>query len=78
MVPYTWFGVRVPRNEKDARELDKICVEKFGEAKWDIAEKTEVGKLNEYESFKDIGKKPPPHGYRYIKVFFVYAVKHDL
>ena len=31
-----------------------------------------------YSSFKDNGKNAPPKGYKYIKVFFVYAVKHDL
>ena len=76
--PLYMFGVRVPRSEKEARELDKDCVAKFGEPRWFISEKTEIKKLNEYESFRENFGKNLPKGYRCIKLFFVYAVKHDL
>ena len=48
------------------------------EPRWRKAEEHEIDALNEYSSFKDNGRNPPPKGYKYIKVFFVYAVKHDL
>ena len=76
--PIYMFGVQVPRNEKEARELDKKYLATGGTAKWAEAEKTEVGKLHEYNCFKDNGKRKAPRPYRYIKVFFVYACKHDL
>jgi len=73
--PIYKFGVQVPRNEKEARLLD----EKNGNTKWADAEKKEVEQLNEYNSFESKGKgSPPPRGYKFIKVFFVYDVKHDL
>ena len=67
------FGVQVPRNENEARELEK----KFGHTKWAAAEKVEVDQLNDYESFRNHGRGPPPRNYKVIKVFFVYDVKHD-
>jgi hypothetical protein len=76
--PIYMFGIQVPRNEEEARELDKIYKEKFGIEKWKLAEEDEVDSLNEYDTFKDRGIGRPPPGYKFIKVFFVYAVKHDL
>ena len=74
----TQFGVRVPRNEAEARELDKIYQQKGLKLKWKLAEEAEVSSLNEYTTFKDNRKGRAPPGFRYIKVFFVYVVKHDL
>ena len=41
---------------------------------------TEIGKLNEYKCFQPYGhaSKGRPKGYRLIRVFFVYDIKHDL
>ena len=77
--PKFQFGVQVPRNEKEAEALDAKYMASFGTAKWREAEKIEVASLLDYDSFQDQGKggRLPP-GYRMIKVFFVYAVKHDL
>ena len=76
--PIYHFGVQVPRKEKEARELDKKYEEKGLEPKWREAEKTEIDQLNTYNTFKNHGRKPIPRNYKFIKVFFVYAVKHDL
>ena len=63
--PIYKFGIQVPRNENEARQLD----EKNGNQMWKEAENTEIGQLNDYKSFHSIGKKPLPRGYRFIKVF---------
>ena len=68
--PLYMFGVRVPISEQEAREFDKECVAKFGEPRWFISEKTEIKKLNEYESFREHFGKNLPKGYRCIKLFF--------
>ena len=69
------FGVQVPRNWKEARQLQ----EKAGHTKWTDAEAKETKQLFDYETFRDLGKRAPvPRGYRVIRVHFVYDVKHDL
>ena len=71
--PIFMFGIQVPRNHKEAVELDN----KNGNRKWQDAEDLELDQLDEYETFNDIGKRRLPRNYRYIKVFIIYAVKHD-
>ena len=69
------FGVRVPRNYQEAIALDKAN----GNTLWQDAMQKELDQIKEYETFivrKDL-KKPPP-GYQFVRVHFVYAVKHDL
>ena len=69
------FGVKVPRNPKEAFALDAIN----GNNKWKVATETEINKLDEYEVFEDMGKGvPPPEGYQKIIVSIIYDVKHDL
>ena len=72
--PIYMFGVQVPRNEKEAYELDK----KNGNSKWQDAMTEEIKSLNQYDTFQDKGKIPFLNGYKRISVHFVYAVKHDL
>ena len=69
------FGVQVPRNSAEARMLE----ERLGHTKWTGAERTELSQLYDYDTFINKGKDAPiPHGFRLIKVRFVYDVKHDL
>jgi len=69
------FGVQVPRTSHEARLLDA----KNGNTKWQDAEKKELVQLDDYKTFKDLGRNArPPDGYQKIRVHFVYAVKHDL
>jgi len=72
--PIYQYGYQVPRNEREARELDK----QNGNNKWKEAMELELSQLDEYDTFRDLGKggKPPP-GYKRINVHFVFAVKHD-
>ena len=73
--PIFQFGVQVPRNHKEAVWLDQ----KNGNSKWKEAEKKELLQLDEYNTFKDMGKgHEPSREYQKIRVHFVYAVKHDL
>ena len=52
--------------------------ERNGNTKWQDAEKLELCQLNEYHTFKNLGKQGrPPPGYTKIRVRFVYDVKHD-
>jgi hypothetical protein len=69
------FGVRVPRDYKEARRLEQEA----GHTKWTDAEKAELAQLAEYNTFVDKGKHvEAPKGYKKIRVHFVYACKHDL
>jgi hypothetical protein len=55
-------------------ELD----DKNGNTKWCDDTKLELDQINEYDTFKDIGKGAHPgNGYKKIDVHLVYAVKHD-
>ena len=72
--PIFMYGFQVPRNHVEAMELDRIN----GNTMWKDAETTELGQIDEYESFidKGIGYKPGSD-YKKIRVHMVYAVKHD-
>ena len=72
--PIFQFGIQVPRNVKEAYELDK----KNGNTKWQDAMKEEVNSLLTYTTFKDEGKIKYLEGYKRINVHFVFAVKFDL
>jgi Reverse transcriptase (RNA-dependent DNA polymerase) len=72
--PIFQFGIQVPRNVKEAYELDK----KNGNSNWADAMKAEIDSLNEFNTFQDKGMIPYINGYKNIIVHFVFAVKHDL
>ena len=73
--PIYMFGVQVPRNHKEATQLD----EKNGNTKWADAEKKELNRCFEYKTFieKGVDYKQGKE-YTRIRVHFVYAMKHDL
>ena len=49
-----------------------------GNKRWQEAEELELTQIDQYDSFKDLGKGvKPPHGYKQITVHMVYNVKHD-
>ena len=69
------FGVQVPTSYKDALTLDK----RNNDTLWQDAIQKELDQIKEYNTFiprPDL-KKPPPD-YQYVRVHFVFAVKHDL
>ena len=69
------FGVRIPRNSKEADMLDK----KNQDTKWEESRIKELNQLFEYEVFDDLGKgTAPPEGYKKIRVHIIYDCKHDL
>jgi hypothetical protein len=72
--PVFMYGFQVPRNHVEAMELDKAN----GNTMWRDAELTELGQIDEYDSFLDkgVGYKPGPE-FKRIRVHMVYAVKHD-
>ena len=49
------FGVQVPRNEKEACELDQKYAELNLPKQWEEAEKEEIAVLDEYEAFYSHG-----------------------
>ena len=58
------FGVRIPRNKKEAIMLD--C--ENGNTYWQDAIEEETGQLFKYKVFKDLGKNAAvPKGYQLIK-----------
>jgi hypothetical protein len=66
------FGVKVPRNHKEAMQLDA----ENGDTKWRDAKQLEINQLQEYQTFKTCGHTPPD-GYKVITTHIVYAVEHD-
>jgi hypothetical protein len=72
--PIFKFGIQVPRNGKEAYELDA----KNGNTKWQDAMKGEIDALVMFITFIDHGKIPYLEGYKNIIVHFVFDVKHDL
>ena len=68
------FGVQVPRNHKEAMQLD----EKNGNTLWADAEAKELNQIDEYGTFRDVGKGVHPSGYMKISAHLVYDVKPDL
>ena len=72
--PVYQFGIQIPRNVKEAIELDL----KSGDTKWQDAMQEEIDSLLGFDTFVDKGKLPFLEGYKNIIVHFVFAVKHDL
>jgi hypothetical protein len=68
------FGILVPRNVKEAIELNKAN----GNSLWKEAMTKEIDKIQAYKTFKDMGKVKLVDGFKKIIVHFAFAVKHDL
>ena len=66
------YGFEVPRDYKHAMWLDR----RNGNTKWLDATKLEMGQLDDYSTFRDVGKTIPD-GHKKIRVHLVYDVKHD-
>ncbi|KAL7580569.1 hypothetical protein ACA910_003691 [Epithemia clementina (nom. ined.)] len=76
------FGYCVPRDYKEAMELDKAN----GNSKWYDAVQLEMSQIREYQVFEDRGKaiygankkiENAPKDHHKIRVHLVFAVKHD-
>jgi hypothetical protein len=72
--PVFQFGVQVPRNVKEAHDLDR----QIGNTNWQDAMQEEIDSLLAYSTFEDQGHIKFLPGYKNIHVHFVFAVKHDL
>ena len=67
-------GFQVPRNPEEAIAIDNAN----GNTRWQDSMALELAKIQEYKTFRDLGKGTPgPEGYKKIKVHFVFDVKHD-
>lgn len=68
------FGVRVPKNVKEAYALDKAN----GNTLWAESMDKELAGLNEFKTFRALepGARPPP-GYTYVPLHMCYDVKFD-
>ena len=67
-------GFEVPRDYNHAVQIDKSN----GNSKWQEAVALKMNQLDEYDTFKDIGKNAPiSSDYKKIRVHFIFAVKHD-
>lgn len=66
------YGFEVPRDYKHAMWLDK----RNGNTKWSDATQLEMSQLDDYSTFRDVGKTIPD-GHKKIRVHLVYDVKHD-
>jgi hypothetical protein len=68
-------GILLPHSRKDAI---KINVSNQN-TKWQDSLKLKMNQINNYNTFKDTGKRtPPPCDYLFIRVPFVFDVKDDL
>lgn len=62
------FGVRLPRNYKEAFRLDQENSNEY----WKEAIDAELGQLDQYKTFKDLGKRGRvPEGYQMIPIRIV-------
>ena len=69
------FGVRIPRNLKEAKELDRVN----GNTLWQDALKKEMDQIASFETFKDLGKGARlPAGHQRVYVHIVWDCKYDL
>ena len=69
------FGVRAPRNVKQAIQLD----EENGNAHWQDVMALELQQLMDYNTFRSIGKNACiPRGYQQIPCQMVFSVKQSL
>jgi hypothetical protein len=73
--PTCKFGILVPKNRKDALAIDHAN----GNKRWQVSMDTEVEQIDEYDTFRDLGKgRPPPRDHAKMRAHFVCDVKHDL
>jgi hypothetical protein len=69
------FGVRIPRNVKEAKMLDK----QNGNTYWQDAIALELAQMKEYKVLRSLGKNARrPDGYQEIPVRFVFDIKQSL
>ena len=69
------FGVRIPKNLKEAKELDRAN----GNTLWQDALKKEMDQIKAFQTFKDLGKGAKiPHGYQRVHVHIIWDCKYDL
>ena len=76
--PQYMYGYEVPKNYRRAVELD----ERNGNTKWQDSTALEMGQLDEYDTFLDLGdsrnpETKPPEGHKKIGVHLIFAMKHD-
>jgi hypothetical protein len=68
------FGVRVPRNLKEAIVLDR----ENGDTQWQDSVALELAQLKEYSAFRSVGfHKHPPSGYNRIPAHIIFDVKQS-
>ena len=68
------YGFEIPRDYNHALTLDRCN----GNTNWKDATALEMTQLDEYDTFKDLGKDGrPPSGYKKFHVHLVFNVKHD-
>ena len=73
--PSIVLGVVVPRDPKEALELDK----KNGNTKWQDSMTTEIDGIQDHETLRFLPPgSEPPKGYQFAKLRMIFDVKHDL
>ena len=71
--PHYKYGFEVPHDYHHALQLDACN----GNMKWVDAVLLELAQIDEYDTFKDMGKGAMPEGHKKIRVHLVFDVKHD-
>jgi hypothetical protein len=70
------YGYEIPKTYEQAKQLDQ----RNGNTKWGDATALELGEIDEYTTFIDKfhhTKVNPPSGFKKIRVYLVFDVKHD-
>ena len=69
------FGYQIPliNDHEHALSIDKHNVNN----KWAESIKLEIDQKHDYGTYKDMGKDSSPEGHTFIRVHFVFDVKHD-
>ena len=73
--PQFKFGILLPKTRKDALQLDATN----GNTLWQASLNIEMDQIDAYDTFQHVPRNlPPPPDYKFIRVHFVFDVKHDL
>ena len=76
--PIYKYGIQVPRNQKEAYDIDA----RNQDTRWHDAMDLELNQINDFDTFKDRGMGGEAQlleqGYQKIRLHWVYDAKHDL
>ena len=73
LTPKYKYDYEVPCNYKHAQQIDLGN----GNTKWESATHLEMNQLDDYNTFINHSANKPPDGYKKIKVYLIFDIKHN-